>query len=71
MVMAESFMGEDECDEGKVRLSFISEGKLQMQQETSLGLFNILQTVSLISESPRFHKPYKKKQVPLKTSFLK
>lgn len=53
-------MGEDECDEGKVRTSFMSGGKLQMQQGTSLSLFNILQIVSLISESTRFHKPRKK-----------
>lgn len=64
-------MAEDECDEGKARRSFMSGGKLQMQQETSLGLFNILQTVSLIPRSPRFHKLCRKKRVPLKTSFLK
>lgn len=64
-------MGEDECDEGKARSSFVAGGKLHKQQETSLGLFNILQTVSLISESPRFHKPWKENQVTLKISFLK
>lgn len=54
-------MAADECDEGKARRSFMSGGKLQMQQETSLGLFNILQTVSLIPRSPRFHKLCRKK----------
>lgn len=64
-------MGEDECGEGGVRKSFVSGGKLKMQQEISLSLFNLLQTVSLISEYPGFHKPCKKNQEPLKISFWK
>lgn len=64
-------MGEDECDEGEVRRSFLSGGKLKMQQGISLSVFNLLQTVSFISVCPRFHRPCKKRQEPLKISFLK
>lgn len=35
------------------------------------SVFNLLQTVSVISECLRFHKPFKKNQEPLKISFLK
>lgn len=62
-------MGED--DEGEVRRSFMPGGKLKMQQEISLSLFNLLQIVSLISGCPRFYRPCKENQEPLKISFLK
>lgn len=64
-------MGEDECDEGEVRRSFMSGKKFKMQQEILLSLLNMLETVSLIPECPRFHRPCKKNQKPLKISFLK
>lgn len=66
-----SFMGEDECDEGKTRSSILSGGKLQRKQEISLGLFNLHHTVPSMPESPwRIFKPCRKDKGPFFCSFL-
>lgn len=66
-----SFMGEDECDEGKTRSSILSEGKLQRKQEISLSLFNLHHTVSSMPESPwRIFKPCRKDKGPFFVLFF-